>query len=185
MTLDHICRLPVSSMRQIESDLAPDNISYIGQPPFTAGFNAGRIVTPALSGELTDEDPLAPGSGGMFTAEPEDDTIASGDPGTVLEVKHLDEVLEPMSGKWNVRPTPMGVDSNKKIGKYDAYAFTVVRRFSPAGPIGRMPGSQMTYSVTKWLSIQSPELIKVGSTVIGHIQGVSWTAKPLRVSVTL
>lgn len=184
-TLGKICRLQVSTTKCTKSILEPDDIFYVGPPPFISPFSNGRIVTPVLSGELTDEDPLATGGGGMFSAEPEDDNIATGDPGSVLEVKRLDEVLEPMSGKWNVKPTPVGVDSAKKIGKYDAYAFTVVRRFTPAGPIGRTTGSHMTYSVTKVLAIQSPELIKVGSTVIGQVHGVSWTAKPLRVSVAL
>ena len=133
---------------------------------------------------MTDEDPLASKDAGSGT-EKEDTDVATGEPGSVLEVKRLDEVLEPMTGKWHVKPTPVEVESSgKKRGKCDAYAFTVVRRFSLTAStlLGRVAGTPMTYTVTKVLEIHSPELIKVGAKVIGHVQGVSWTAKPLRVS---
>lgn len=155
--------------------------------PHMHNLHSTRFIAPVTGAELTDEDPFASAGGSMLDVPPEDDDVATGEPGSVLEVKHLDEVLEPLTGRWDVKPTPRGGDLNsKKRDKYDAYAFTVIRRFSPAGPVGgRANGMQMTYSVTKMLNIQSPELAKVGAEVIGHVQGVSWTAKPLRVSPAL
>ena len=145
-------------------------IAY-GQP---AGF-----VAPVPNGEFTDEDPLAPNP--LSGAQQAEEVVATGDPGSVLEVKYLDEVLDAMTGQWSVRPTPIDHTTAKKRGKYDAYAFTVVRRFNPSGPIGR-GGRAVSYNVSKALHIQSEELRKVGAEVIGKVQGVSWTAKPCRVS---
>lgn len=139
-------------------------------------------MTPVGAGEITYEDPNSTNGEGSATEAPEEE-VATGDPGSVLEVKHLDEVLDGLTGKWSTKPTPKDSDasSHKKRGKYDAYAFTVVRRFTPGPPA--MPGAQPSYSVSRWVDIHSPELTKVGASVIGHVQGVSWTTKPLRVSV--
>jgi hypothetical protein len=100
----------------------------------------------------------------------------------VLEVKYLDEILDSVTGQVVVRPTPLDTTASKKRDKYDAYAFTVVRRFSPSGPIGR-GGKADAYNVSKFLQIQSEDLKKAGAAVIGKVQGVSWTAKPCRVRI--
>lgn len=120
--------------------------------------------------------------GGQAAANSGDEQLPTGDPGTVLQVKHLDEVLDLVTGQWTVRATPHAQTSSaKKAGKYDCFTFTVVRRFTPANGIGR-GGKVTSYNVTKVIDIRSSELRDIGRKVIGQIQGVSWTAKPLRVS---
>ena len=60
------------------------------------------------------------------------------------------------------------------------YAFAVIRKFNHS-----QDGKTNTFNVTTVLQINSPELIAVGQDVIGHVQGISWTAKPLRVRVAV
>lgn len=141
------------------------------------------LVSPAV-GELTDEDPTRSSDGGLQDGENTEEQLPTGEPGTVLEVKYLDEVVDLTTGQWDVKPTPISqASSAKKGGKYDCFTFTVIRRFTPVGGIGR-GGKATSYNVTKLLEIHSEELRTIGSTVIGAIQGgVSWTAKPLRVSI--
>lgn len=107
--------------------------------------------------------------------------MPSGDPGSVLEIKHLDEVVDVLTGSVTIKPTPVSADrTSNKRGKYDVYAFTIVRRFMPIGHARKM-GKTSSYNVTRVLDIRSKELRDVGAQVIGRVQGVSWTAKPLRV----
>lgn len=149
-----------------------------------AGFGTplSSIVSPAF-GELTDEDPTGALNAGLPGGEPAQEELPIGDPGTVLEVKHLDEVLDLATGQWNVKPTPLAQTSPaKKTGKYDCFVFTVIRRFTPANGIGR-GGKVTSYNVSKLIEIHSEELKQIGHKVIGQTQGVSWTTKPLRVSL--
>lgn len=132
----------------------------------------------SVSGEATDEDPR---NGPATQDDVEEEPLPNGDPGTILQVKHLDEILDLTTGKWNVRPTPATVQSKQEENKYSCFAFTVVRRFLPSGNNGR--NGQASYTVTKLIDIQSEHLRKIGGEVIGPTQsGVSWTAKPLRVN---
>ena len=143
-----------------------------------ANADPAHLLLPA-TGEATDEDPVGTvASGQEQTAE----ELPTGEPGTVLDVKHLDEVLDLITGKWTTKPTPVeeATTSKKKSGKYDCFVFTVIRRFTPTNPVGR-GGKAQSYNVTKLIGIQSAELRKIGSEVIGSA-GVSWHAKPLKVS---
>lgn len=143
-----------------------------------APFTVGKVMSLVGHGQATEEDPNAPSTASQ-PEEPEE--IATGDPGSVLEVKHLDEVLDSATGQWSVRPTPKQATTTPKKSKYEAYAFTVVRRFTPTGPAGRNTKSP-TYNVAKVIHLQSEELRAVCGKVIGRVHGVSWTAKPLRVA---
>lgn len=153
-----------------------------GSPPsFRGAFrNApGPLVTmPAPAGEIMEYDPKSDDE----AKEEKKESLASGEPGSVLEVKHIDEIYDMFSGQWTVRPTPPSAtaSSKDKSGKYDAYTFTVIRRFNPAAVTADRRAT--SYSVVKLLEIHSEELKKVGNEVIGNVQGISWTAKPLRVS---
>ncbi|TCD68283.1 hypothetical protein EIP91_011249 [Steccherinum ochraceum] len=143
-------------------------------PPLS---NAGPIMAmPAPAGEYVEYDHTA--SHGM---EPEED-LAKGDPGSVLEVKHVDEIYDLFTGQWTIKPTPAEAvaQPTKEKGKYDAYIFTVIRRFNPSnmGPDRKAT----SYTMTKVLEIHSEALREVGKEVIGNVQGISWTAKPLRVN---
>lgn len=111
-----------------------------------------------------------------------EEVVATGERGSVLEVKHIDEIYDMFTGQWTVKPTPPeAVEApRKEQGKYDAYAFTVVRKFNPTNLNADRKAT--AYSVTKLIEIHSEELKEVGSEVIGHVQGISWTAKPLRVN---
>lgn len=145
------------------------------------------MAVPVPAGEYTDEDPTLEGPASDFPGGPlpEEEEIVPGDPGSVLEVKHLDEIMDAMTGSWTIKPTPVSANrTSNKRGKYDAYAFTVVRRFIPSGHIGK-GGQAQSYNVTKVIDIQSKELREIGAQVAGRVQGVSWTAKPLRVSMFL
>ncbi|KAJ3558215.1 hypothetical protein NM688_g1055 [Phlebia brevispora] len=165
------------------------NSDDLGHPPPVSILP--RFFTTALpSGEITDLDPT---SQPPVDTEVEDPDIVDAVPGTVLKVKHLDEVLDPLTGQWNLKPTPPSeTNSTRKNGKYDAYAFTIIRKFTPvpsnqhaAAPVfGKQahPRDGGSYTMTKLLEIHSSGLKEVGTKVIGQIQGVSWTAKPLRVN---
>ncbi|KAI0697369.1 P-loop containing nucleoside triphosphate hydrolase protein [Cytidiella melzeri] len=142
------------------------------------------------AGEATDEDPTgaADSTKGAAGDQEDEDEVPSGDPGTVLQVKLLDEVLNTSTGKWDVKPTPAGGHTGpptKKGNKYQCFAFTVVRRFTPAAAVDRT-GKVPSYTIAKFVEIHSDELRKIGGEVIGPVQGgVSWTAKPLRVTPQL
>ena len=66
-------------------------------------------------------------------------------------------------------------DSKKEKDKHAVYAFTVNRRFQPTGDKG-------VHIVTTSLDIKSEHLREVGKAVIGQVQGISWTSRPLKVS---
>lgn len=98
-------------------------------------------------------------------------------PGSVLEVKRVDETYDALNGKWASRDRI--IETGVRDGKdtYAAYAFTVNRRFQPKDNKGM-------HTVTTTLDIKSEHLREVGKTVIGQVQGISWTSKPLRVSLS-
>ena len=142
--------------------------------------NTGPVMAmPAPVGEYVEYDPTANAGAGEEGREEE---LAIGEPGTVLEVKHLDEVYDIFTGQWSVKPTPASAVAPppKDSGKYDAYIFTVIRRFNPST---MAPDRKATsYTMTKVLEIHSEALRNVGKEIVGNVQGISWTAKPLRVS---
>lgn len=98
-------------------------------------------------------------------------------PGSVLEVKRVDETYDQLNGKWSSRDRI--IETGVKNGKdaYAAYAFTVNRRFQPKDNKGM-------HVVTTTLDIKSEHLREVGKSVIGQVQGISWTSKPLKVSLS-
>ena len=137
---------------------------------------SSNLAVPAPTGETVDFDPTKPQVGLI----PEEEEVAQGEPGSVLEVKYLDEVYDMLTGQWSTRVTPPAAVQPAKEGKYDAYAFTVIRKFQP---VHIMRGTKAnSYNVITLLEIHSDHLRSIGQEVISHVQGVSWTAKPLRVS---
>lgn len=115
------------------------------------------------------------------STEQQEEVVPEGAPGTVLEVKHLHEVFDYMTQEYIIKPAlpfhQKSSDSNKFDGsKYTAYAFTVIRKFSPSGR-----NRTNTFNITTELEIHSKHLIEVGQGAIGQIPGISWTAMPLRV----
>ncbi|THH28748.1 hypothetical protein EUX98_g5449 [Antrodiella citrinella] len=137
------------------------------------------MAMPAPAGESIDYDP---GEAKGDKDAQEEEELATGSPGSVLEVKHLDEVYDMFTGQWSVKPTPAAAvaQSNKDGGKYDAYIFTVIRRFNPSTMSSDRKAT--SYTMTKVLEIHSEALKKVGKEILGNVQGISWTAKPLRVN---
>lgn len=150
-----------------------DNLK--GSPPQVWQNLMSNVAVPVPTGEPVDFDPKM-----QTELKPEEEHIAQGPPGSVLEIKHLDEVYDVLTGQWSTRVTPpSAVKAPPKEGKYDAYAFTVIRKFQPAGVIrGTKPSS---YNVITELEVHSEHLRRIGQEAVGHVQGVSWNAKPLRV----
>ncbi|KAI0672077.1 P-loop containing nucleoside triphosphate hydrolase protein [Trametes maxima] len=129
---------------------------------------------PALSGDVVEFDPTQepPPVGG--------DEVPEGPPGSILEVKYLHEVHDSFKNQWIIKPAPPRSEEDKTAkhdgAKYAVYAFTIIRKFNYS-----QDGKANTFNVTTSLQINSPELIDVGQKVIGPVQGLSWTAKPLRI----
>ncbi|KAH9922160.1 P-loop containing nucleoside triphosphate hydrolase protein [Amylocystis lapponica] len=128
--------------------------------------------------------PAAPGETVEYTpkADKPAEIIPEGPPGTVLDVKHLHEFYDTFKGKKIITPVP--TDDKDPSGKdsqdgsqYDVYAFTVIRKFNQSGG----PTSKR-FNVTTVLGFHSQYLIEIGEHVIGRVQGVSWTAKPLQIN---
>ncbi|KAI0922610.1 hypothetical protein AcV5_009538 [Taiwanofungus camphoratus] len=143
--------------------------------PGTAGLSAYPSVPMPAVGELVRYDPSSQ------STEQQEEVVPEGAPGTVLEVKHLHEVFDYMTQEYIIKPAlpfhQKSSDSNKFDGsKYTAYAFTVIRKFSPSGR-----NRTNTFNITTELEIHSKHLIEVGQGAIGQIPGISWTAMPLRV----
>ena len=151
-------------------------INLLGTP---AGFVSGEdgvpsFAMPAQAGEMVEFDPSSEAPG-------VEEVVPEGPPGSVLEVKYLHEIHDMFKNQWTIRPAPPSTEDGQAGGKNDAqkynvYAFSVIRKFNHS-----QDGKANTFNVTTLLQINSPELIKVGQDVIGHVQGISWTAKPLRV----
>ncbi|KAH9835014.1 P-loop containing nucleoside triphosphate hydrolase protein [Rhodofomes roseus] len=135
--------------------------------------NYPPIAVPTSQGETVEFDPAAP------TPQAVEDPIPDAPTGTVLEIKHLHEVFDQMKHEYIVKPAPAeSANESKRDGsKYAAYAFTVIRRFIPTGQLGAK-----TYNVTTFLEIHSAHLVEIGKEIVGQTQGISWTAKPLRVN---
>lgn len=134
-------------------------------------MNLPPIAVPTSQGETVEFDPSDPSAA-------EEDVVPDAPPGTVLEIKHLHEVFDQMKNEYIIKPAPAdsGNETKRDGSKYAAYAFTVIRRFIPTGQFGAK-----TYNVTTFLEVHSAHLVEVGKEVIGQTQGISWTAKPLRV----
>lgn len=99
-------------------------------------------------------------------------------PGSLLEVKRIDETYDMRNGVWSTRDSAAPTGTKKDKDTYAAYAFTVNRRFQPTDNKGM-------HVVTTVLDIKSEHLREVGKSVIGQVQGISWTSKPLKVIVSL
>ncbi|KAI1787039.1 P-loop containing nucleoside triphosphate hydrolase protein [Ganoderma leucocontextum] len=135
---------------------------------------APGFAMPAQAGEMVEFDP---------TKEPAEDVeepVPEGPPGSILEIKYLHEIHDVFKNQWTIRPAPPHTEdspgSKNDAQKYNVYAFAVIRKFNHS-----QDGKVNTFNVTTMLQINSAELIKVGQEVIGHVQGISWTAKPLRI----
>ncbi|KAI0075769.1 P-loop containing nucleoside triphosphate hydrolase protein [Panus rudis PR-1116 ss-1] len=140
------------------------------------GLDSAAIAMPAPARELVNYDPKAQAQDAV------EEEVAIGDAGSVLEVKHIDEIYDMLTGRWTVKPTPPDAVSapSKEGGKYDAYAFTVVRKFQPTSV--NHDRKATAYNVTKLVEIHSEHLKNVGHAVIGNVQGISWNSKPLRIN---
>ncbi|KZT63010.1 hypothetical protein DAEQUDRAFT_325478, partial [Daedalea quercina L-15889] len=130
------------------------------------------VAVPTSQGETVEFDP------GETMPQAVEDPVPDAPPGTVLEVKQLHEVFDQMKHEYITKPAPAesANEGKRDSSKYAAYAFTVIRRFIPTGQFGAK-----TYNVTTFLEIHSAQLVEVGKEVVGQTQGISWTAKPLRV----
>ncbi|CCL99901.1 uncharacterized protein FIBRA_01926 [Fibroporia radiculosa] len=128
---------------------------------------------PGAPGEVVDYDPST-------LEQPDEEPVPDAEPGTVLEIKHLHEVFDQMKHDYVIKAAPPQESSGEgKHGdvKYAVYAFTVIKKFIPNGN-----QSVKTFNVQTFLEIQSEPLISIGKEILGEVQGVSWTAKPLRVN---
>ncbi|KAI0771305.1 P-loop containing nucleoside triphosphate hydrolase protein [Trametes elegans] len=129
---------------------------------------------PALSGDVVEYDPET--DSGKVEEEP----VPEGPAGSVLEVRTLHQIHDQFKNKWVIKPAPPTTEDDKPSkndgAKYTVFALTVIRKFNYS-----QDGKTNKYNVTTSLQINSPELIQVGKDVIGHVQGISWTAKPLRI----
>ncbi|KAI0325822.1 P-loop containing nucleoside triphosphate hydrolase protein [Cubamyces sp. BRFM 1775] len=142
---------------------------------FPPGEDGGPgFAMPAQSGDTVEMDPMDEATPAAVEKIPE------GPPGSVLEIKYLHEIHDTFKNRWIIKPAPQSHEEdkvNKNDGsKYAVYAFTVIRKFNYS-----QDGKANTFNVTTSLQINSPELVKVGQDVIGNVQGISWTAKPLRI----
>ncbi|KAI0752423.1 P-loop containing nucleoside triphosphate hydrolase protein [Daedaleopsis nitida] len=150
-------------------------LNLLGMPTgFVHDEASPGFAMPAQPGEMVELDPA---EGAM---PPVEDPVPEGPAGSVLEVKYLHEVHDVFKNQWTIRPAPP-MSEEKQTGKNDAqkynvYAFSVIRKFNHS-----QDGKTNSFNVTTIIQINSPELIKVGQDVIGPVQGVSWTAKPLRI----
>lgn len=85
-----------------------------------------------VNGEPAEFDLPAQEAESIAAPEDEDPRLVNAEPGSILEVMHLDEVLDTATGQWNMKPTPASATTPPRKGsKYDAFAFTVIRRFTP------------------------------------------------------
>ena len=112
--------------------------------------------------------------------EPKDisTTTSSPEEGTLLELKRVDEVYDRKISEWVVRDSSSYKNKRKKAGadKYAPYAFLVHRKFNPTT-------DPTLHIITTTIDVRSEWIRKVGVEVIGQVQGITWTAKPLRVSL--
>ncbi|KAL1948228.1 hypothetical protein VTO73DRAFT_12303 [Trametes versicolor] len=147
------------------------------------GHSAGGLVNddgspgfamPALAGDVVEFDPT------KDEAPVAEEEVPQGPPGSVLEVKYLHEIHDSFKNQWIIKPAPAPTEEDKATkndgAKYSVFAFTVIRKFNYS-----QDGKANTFNVTTSLQINSPELVKVGKEVLGDVQGISWTAKPLRI----
>lgn len=104
-----------------------------------------------------------------------DETQPQAPPGSLLEVKRIDETYDMRNGVWSTRDSAIPTSAKKDKDTYAAYAFTVNRRFQPTDNKGM-------HVVTTILDIKSEHLREAGKNVIGQVQGISWTSRPLKVS---
>ncbi|KAI0356819.1 P-loop containing nucleoside triphosphate hydrolase protein [Trametes cingulata] len=128
---------------------------------------------PAVAGDVVEMDPEE-------QAQAVEDAVPEGPPGSVLEVKHLIEVHDSFKNQWILKPAPKSTEDEKAgkndAAKYSVFAFSVIRKYNYS-----QDARANTFNVTTTIQINSPELVKVGQEVIGNVQGISWTAKPLRI----
>lgn len=93
--------------------------------------------------------------------------------GTRLEIKRFDEIYDRNRSEWAKKDT-VERKSKDKDEAYAEFAFTVVRKFNPTQ-------DPTLHIITTTYDIRSAHLRKIGVDVIGQVQGITWTAKPLKV----
>ena len=93
--------------------------------------------------------------------------------GTRLEIRRLDEIYDRQRSEWTKKDT-VERKSKDKDSAYAEFAFTVVRKFNPTQ-------EPTLHIITTTYDIRSSHLRKIGKDVIGQVQGITWTAKPLKV----
>ena len=156
--------------------LPPRFVNLLGMPVGAVGHDeaAPGFAMPAQAGEMVEFDPT------KEPAEDVEEAVPEGLPGSLLEIRYLHEIHDVFKNQWTIRPAPPQTEDSagtkNDAAKYNVYAFAVIRKFNHS-----QDGKTNTFNVTTILQINSPELITVGQEVIGHVQGISWTAKPLRV----
>lgn len=94
--------------------------------------------------------------------------------GMRLDLRRIDEYYDRRKCAWVIRDTP-APKKKSTTDKYAEFAFTLNRKITEVGE-GIPPNIKTSFD------IKSPYLKDVGMTVIGQVQGVSWTSKPLQVS---
>ncbi|THH09758.1 hypothetical protein EW145_g1774 [Phellinidium pouzarii] len=96
--------------------------------------------------------------------------------GMSLEYKRVDEIYDRKTNQWIARDgvTPRCSQAQAKRSPYERYTFTIMRTYDM-----HPKPSKNIYTTT--IDIKSEYLQKACEEVIGKIQGLSWTVKPLRI----
>src|SRR6266478_2070832 len=99
--------------------------------------------------------------------------------GTRLEVKRIDKVRIPQTGKWLIVESSehgpvAGAKTDDKYAEYADYAF-VVRRKLQQSRLSDFP------TITTKILIRSDLLLRVFREVLKDVQGLSWKARPFKV----
>lgn len=129
---------------------------------------AGEVVRLNLDEEEKEEE-KADGEG-----EGEKANGSTAPEGMRLEVKRLDEVYDRNRSEWTKRDTVPRKSKNKDEAHAE-FAFSVIRKFNPTQ-------DPTLHLITTTYDIRSPHLRKMGKDIIGQVQGISWTSKPLKVT---
>ena len=137
-------------------------------PPSPAGLGYSNIGSEVIQHDFE------AGDGEIMDTGEEKPDQANEAPGSLLEIKRVDEVYDRHRCEWIARDSIVPKVKRPSKDPYGAYAFTVNRRFNPT------PDPTL-HTITTTLDIKSEFLRKIGAEVIGQVQGVTWTTKPLKV----
>lgn len=129
-------------------------------------------VSSFLSGKPESNSATKTDSNAQSADKPEE--APSHAPGTLLELKRVDEVYDRTRNAWISQDAKIQGEKPAEKDAYEAYAFTLNRHFD-----------QMMMSSTLTVDIRSASLRRVGAEVIGSVSGISWTAKPLKVCLLI